>query len=933
MDDGDSPGLAERLIGRDADLARIHSFIDQASENGGALLLSGDAGVGKTVLVQAAARYAVAVGAQVLRGSGAEFEASLSFAGLNQILYPVLAGLRQLTAVHERALGVALGLSDGSSPDPLVVSNAALALLHHAATTRPVLLILDDVQWLDRASAVVLGLVARRLAGSRVGLLAASRSGEKSFLERGGLPEHELEPLDHASATLLLQDRFPALAPRGRERLLAEAQGNPLALLELPVALPILQRDASGTLPTVQPLSRRLQALFAERLGNLPPATRYLLLLAVLDGTGDLGVLSGAAGRRGIEDLAPAERARLVHVDGRAGRLTFRHPLTRSALFELSASDERRRAHEALAGLLDRPERRAWHLAEAALGPDEEVATLLERAAHLTLRRGDAVGAIAALLRAADLSPAGSDRSRRLAMAAYLGADVTGDLRSVPQLLEEARRADPERAGSLAAAVAASAHLLNGDGDIDTAHRLLAGAIEVMPGPYDAHDGILMDALFTLLLVCFFGGRAELWKSFDAALARVTPRAPAALAVLSRTFADPARATASVLDRLDALVAGLRDETDLTAIVRIGIAAAYVDRLAQCREALWRVVRDGRHGGAITSAIDALFLLGNDSLQAGEWDTLTELCEEGLSLCDTHQYRMLMWPGLFMQAMVAAARGDDSQVNALTDEMIRWATPRRVGSVRAYAAHARTLSALGRGDYEDAYQHASAVSPPGTLASHVPQALWLILDLTEAAVRSGRAAEAAAHVAALHEAGIAAISARLALITAGSAAIAAPGRHGSELFERALAIPGTDRWPFDLARIQLAYGERLRRLKVTASAREQFTAALETFQRLGARPWAARTTNELRATGLPLGQADAIDPPPLTPQQREIAMLAASGLSNKQIAERLFLSPRTVATHLYQLFPKLGVASRAALRDALAAQHIVPTSGDQPPQN
>jgi len=933
VDDGDPPGRAERLIGRDADLDRIRSFIDQASENGGALLLSGEAGVGKTVLLQAAARYAVAVGAQGLRGSGAEFEVNLSFAGLNQVLYPVLAGLRQLTAVHERALSVALGLSDGSSPEPLAVSNAALALLRHAATTRPVLLILDDVQWLDRASAVVLGLVARRLAGSRVGLLAASRSGEKTFLERGGLPEYELKRLDHASATLLLQDRFPALAPRARERLLAEAQGNPLALLELPVALPSLQRNASGTLPTFLPLGRRLQALFAERLGNLPPATRYLLLLAVLDGTGDLGVLSGAVGRRGIEDLAPAERARLVHVDGRAGRLEFRHSLTRSALFELSTSDDRRRAHEVLAGLLmDQPERRAWHLAGAALEPDEEVATLLERAAHLTLRRGDAVGAIAALLRAADLSPAGSDRSRRLAMAAYLGADVTGDLRSVPRLLEEARRADPG-AGSLAAAVAASAHLLNGDGDIDTAHRLLVGAIDVMSGPYDAHDGILMDALFTLLLVCFFGGRSELWEPFDAALARVTPQPPETLAVLSKTFSDPARTAAPVLDRLDALVAGLRDETDPIAIVRIGIAAAYVDRLPRCREALWRVVRDGRHGGAITSAIDALFLLGNDGLLAGEWDTVARVCEEGLSLCDTHQYRMLMWPGLFLQAMVAAARGNDSQVNTLTDEMTRWAAPRRVGSVRAYAAHAKALSALGRGDYENAYQHASAVSPPGILASHVPHALWLIMDLTEAAVRSGRAAEAAAHAAAAHEAGIAAISPRLALITAGSAAIAALGRQGSELFERALAIPGTDQWPFDLARIQLGYGERLRRLKVTASAREQFTAALETFQRLGARPWAARAVNELRATGLPVGQADAIGLPTLTPQQREIAMLAASGLSNKQIAERLFLSPRTVATHLYQLFPKLGVTSRAALRDALAAQHIVPTSGDEPSQN
>ncbi len=435
--------------------------MDQSAAQGGALLLSGEAGVGKSVLLDAAAAHATAAGTRVLRAAGAEFEAGMSFAELNQVLYPLLDGLQQLNTLHGQALRVALGLSDGSPADQLVVSNAALGLLLQAAAASPVLVIVDDLPWVDRASAVVLGFVARRLAGSRVGFLAAYRSGEESFFERSGLPGYEVQPLDDAAAAALIADRFPALAPRVRQRLLADAQGNPLALLELPVAL-LSGPQRAGALPTVLPLSRRLQSLFASRVSGLPAATRELLLLAVLEDAGDLGVLRDvASGARGIEDLAPAERARLVHIDEQAGRLVFRHPLTRSAVVELSTSDQRRRVHAVLAEqFADRPERRAWHLAEAAVGPDQEVAMLLEQAADATLRRGDAVGAIAALLRAAELSPAGGDRSRRLALAAYFGADVTGDLRDVPRLLEEAHRADPERAGSLVAAVAAAAHLL-----------------------------------------------------------------------------------------------------------------------------------------------------------------------------------------------------------------------------------------------------------------------------------------------------------------------------------------------------------------------------------------------------------------------------------------------------------------------------------------
>jgi DNA-binding CsgD family transcriptional regulator len=268
--------------------------------------------------------------------------------------------------------------------------------------------------------------------------------------------------------------------------------------------------------------------------------------------------------------------------------------------------------------------------------------------------------------------------------------------------------------------------------------------------------------------------------------------------------------------------------------------------------------------------------------------------------------------------VVAAARGDQATTRVLADQMAGWAAPRGVRSVQNYAWHARALAALGRADFEDAYRQAAAVSPAGVLASHVPHALWLIMDLVEAAVRSGRHADTAAHVAAAQEAGVAGISPRLAMITQGSAALACTEETWGDLFESALATPGADRWPFDQARIQLAYGERLRRVKATAAARAHLAAARDTFERLQARPWAARASSELRATGLSRGPADAQGLASLTPQQRQIAQLAAAGLTNKQIGERLYLSPRTVATHLHQLFPKLGVTTRAALRDALA---------------
>ena len=555
---------ATALIGRDEDLELLHAFVNQSSSDGDALLLSGAPGVGKSVLLDAVAAHATDAGLRVLRGAGAEFEADLSFAGLNQVLHPIFDDIKGLSPPHRAALEVALGLGDGPTPDPLIVCNAGLSLLLQAGAREPVLVIVDDVQWVDRATALVLGFVARRLLGTRVGFLAASRSGDESFFDRSGLRGHDLVPLDDAASTALLVDRFPALAPRVRQRLLAEAQGNPLALLELPAALTSMERSSRALASSTLPLSERLQAVFASRITGLPAPCRYLLLLAVLDGTGDLGVLQAASGQTDLEGLGPAERARLVGVD-RDGRLTFRHPLTRSAVTGLSTSSERREAHRALASCVA-PERRAWHLAEATVGRDEEVADLLESEAHRVLRRGDAVAAIDGLLRAAEMSPAAVDRGRRMGEAAYLGANFLGDLGNAPELLDAVRDSDPEHAGSLAGAMAAAFHLLNGVGDVDTAHRLLVGAIETCADPSDANDEVLIEAIYNLFGICFCGGRAELWEPFDRAVERLTPGPPELLWLVAATLEDPARGAAPVLGRLDELTAELScDELGLHA--------------------------------------------------------------------------------------------------------------------------------------------------------------------------------------------------------------------------------------------------------------------------------------------------------------------------------------------------------------------------------
>ncbi len=917
-----TPATTSALVGRDHDLRKVRDLLGLGS-GGGALLLSGDPGVGKTAVLDVIAEVAQADGTRVLRAAGVEFEAHCSYSGLNQILFPFHDAIGMLDAPFRHALRVALGFQGGSPPERLVVSNAVLMLLQSVAAGDPLLLIVDDLHWIDRASAAVLGFVARRVRSIRTSFLAASRTGARSLHDGGALPEYWLQPLDEEAASHLVSTKFPELVSSARQRLLTLAHGNPLALLELPSALPTMQVSDFDDLPTMLPLSQRLENVFGSRITELPPPSQRLLLLAALEGMGDLGVLQAAARQAedgyDLDDLAPAERSQLVYIDEGARRLRFRHPLIRSSVVENATSTERRAVHSSLAQvLIDQPERRAWHLGEATLEPDESVAALLEQAARITLHRGDAVGAMRTLIRSADLTPPGPDRSRRLAEAAYVGAESTGALPSAQRILDNARHTARDTDSSLHSAAATALLILNDDGDVETAHRLLVCAIETGDHGYQADNNALVDALHALALVSFFGARRDLWLPYYRAVEKLTPSAPAVLSALGKTFSDPARTAASASAELDQLMAGLVNTTDLVHVTRTGTAALYSDRLGDVRDSAWRVVRIGRDGGPARRYLSGLIHLCLDGYLTGLWDEAARLAKEGLQLCETHGYRAFAWYFLYVQAILAAARGETETARATAERIIQWAVPRGATCAAHYAHHAAAVAALGLGDYADAYDRACAVSPAGSLASHAPHALWLTMDLVEAAVRTDRQEQGADHVRAMREAGVAAISSRHALLTEASAALSTPDdEEALPMFVKALEVPGAERWPFDFARVQLAYGERLRRARAAMESRGPLSAALSTFSHLGARPWAERAESELRASGTSKRRNNTSVVHKLTPQETEIARLAASGLTNKQIAERLFLSHRTVGAHLYQIYPKLGISSRVMLRDVL----------------
>jgi DNA-binding CsgD family transcriptional regulator len=931
------PAMEPLLRGRVAEGDLVNSLLGSPDSVNAGLLLRGEPGVGKTALLDAAASRAAARGMRVLRASGVQSEAGVRFSALHQMLYPLRHHLGMLAGPDREALQQVFALTSGPSMDPQV-SMAVLSLLGTVATERPLLMLADDVQRYDRASAAVLGFVAWRIAETPIVFLGAARTETDGFFHHVALPEHTVKPLETEPAAELLDARWPGLAPAVRRRILTSAAGNPLALRELPAALSDRQRSGRDPLPDHLPLTRRLQTTFTAALEELPAQTRKILLLAALEPRAGLHTLRTAAHYPSeADDLAPTWDARLTLAYA-AGGVTFRHPLIPSAIVHMTPPSERRAAHQALAAsLAGSPERRAWHLAEAATGPDEAVARALDEAALSTWRRGRpsadepralgaaavsgrrrgaASAAVTALVWAGELSPQPADRSRRLVEAAYL-ATITGQLDQVRRLLAEAGQTPDTPTGLL---LAATAHLLtHGEGDVTAAYWLLARALGEDTGTSQGDNWDCQGILYALLLVSICTRRPEPWALLNYALARFPPEVVTPFRLCYDAYANPTRTSDAIRRGLAEAFAGLPDDAAPWQLIPLAFAAVAIDALADYRYPVRRMVERERDGGAIGMVIPGLMLLCHDSYVHGRWDEAEQLAQEGLELAGTYGY--LFWERQLraLLATGAAVRGEPDPARTRSDETANVAEPDGMEVTQSYARAARTFAALGRADYEEAYAQACRIDPPGCPSVGIP-GRWLVLSLVEAAVRTGRTDEARAHVAAAQRAGIPRISPRIALMTAGAAALAADDHDAGPLFEAALALPEAGRWPWEHACIQLAYGQWLRRTR-DSRARPHLRSAFETFDRIGAMAMAERARNELRASGVdtvrPVTSASALTA--LTARERQVAELAAAGLSNRQIGERLFLSHRTVGSHLHRLFPKLGITSRAALRSTLEA--------------
>lgn len=900
------------LVGRDRELAELTEFVGRASMDGAAVLLTGDAGVGKTALLDAVADLARARGMRVIRGSGVEYERDVSFAGLHELVGSLSREFERVPDAMREALQVALGLRVGPTPDRIAVLNAALLLLSEAAKEQPLLVVVDDFHVLDDASRSTLSFAARRLAGRRIGLLGAWRTEADDSFPSIGVDELEIEPLDDADALRLLSVSFVDLPSRILQTVAREAQGNPLALLEFAAATSVsVGRDLRGSGWT-SGQGRDVRALYALRIERLQQSTRDLLLLAALEGTGDLGLLAAAGGPRTMDDLAPAERDHLLQIaeDGRTVR--FRHPLVRSAVVDTATGEQRRRAHHRLAdALIGQPERRGDHLARATTQPDEEVASVVETAAQSSLQRGDASGAVARLRRAAHLSPDQESRTRRLSRAAYLAAWVAGHLDTSHEIMRE-MHGDPAPP-SPATATAAALLVLVTEGDADTVHALLMKLIEDALVPSGPPSGELETALFTLILASHYSGREEHWRPLMDVLGRLPADSPATAASVGRIHYAPGAVTDDLLGRLDDEISHLRDQTDADVVIRIALAASYLDRLPGCRDAVSRIVGDGDAMGA---SMPGLMFVALDDLHRGRWQSSADAAAELIELCEETGYRLYGQVGRYVAAMVDAQRGDLDACRSHCQDIWSWSEPRGLRRLENCAHQAAARAAIGAGDFDTAFQHATAICPPGALPPFNPEALWSATDLVESARRTKRGAEARRHADALRASGVERLSPRWALSVATATAMTSEPGDMVQRFEAALTLPGIEDWPFEVGRARLAYGEELRRRGRTRDARVQLKAAGGQFGLVGARPWEARAKAELRATGMTRvtrGEAGIS----LTPQELEVARLAATGLSNPQIASQLFLSPRTVSSHLYRLFPKLGITSRGALRDAL----------------
>ncbi|MFJ3672531.1 AAA family ATPase [Streptomyces sp. NPDC090106] len=905
------------MVGRESEREVLSAFV--TGTGGRSLVLRGDTGVGKSALLEHAADLAAAEKHRVIRAAGVEAESELPFAGLHQFLYPLLSHIDRLDDVHRKVFDVVFGRSEGSPPSVMTLGIAVLDLLSLAASQKPLLLVLDDGQWLDAASTEVCGFVGRRLTGSSVKLVVVLRSDLPSGFDTAALPELPVTTLSEKASEQLLDMHHPGLDPRIRRLVLDEAQGNPLALLELP---PYVRGNRAGRTPeellgyTGIPLPQRLQQVYGSRIEALGDAVRAELLRGALDGVG-AGAVAGRPGgtRYRMADADEAAGCGLLDIDPLTGHFVFRHPLVRSTVVQTATPNERRAAHAVLAQVhRDDLERRATHLAASTVDPSEDVAALLEAAADSATRRGSAMAAVAWLTRAAELSESHEERSRRLGSAAFI-AGQAGQLDRAQQLV---RSDSASGSGGSPDSVVTSAYVgLYEDGDVRSSRHQVVTAIEGMRETVSEPNEVLTRLINLLLAINQYASDAVAWQRAHELLDSLGDLVPPVSRVYQDTWGDVVRRGAGMHERVERGVTDVRGDLDPWDITRQGTTAYHVDALSLYRRHLQRTVDREVETGATGVGITMLHLIMLDQIAVGEWDEAERTGQRSLDLAISNHNVLFAHHTRAYVALLAAMRGDVERARELQAVVEAWARPRGVGFLTQIADAVGTTAALAEGDYEAAYLHAIGITPPGTFEPYAHQAPRTLLDLVEAALHTGRAEQARTHALAAHHAHLPDISPRLALTTYGALAMTTTDpTEAQTLYHQAETHPAAPHFPFELARIHLAHGTHLRHTQGRKAARLPLTLAAETFERLGAPTWAERARAELRATGAST-LASSAHLAALTWQERRIADLAASGLTNKEIGERMHLSPRTVSSHLYRVFPKLGITSRAALRDAL----------------
>jgi DNA-binding CsgD family transcriptional regulator len=908
------------LVGREEDLSRLRELVAPPYAESRVLLLLGDPGVGKTVLLAEAVREARLAGMRVLAAAGRESEQDLAFAGLHQLLRPVLDRVAGLPARQAEALRGAFALSeDPVPPDALLTGIAVLTLLSGLSDDGPLLVAADDAQWLDRASLDALAFAARRLESEQLVLLVGARGSVPPPGFERDFPQLLLPPLSLPDAGRLL-DRQPH-PPRGRprEQVLAQAAGNPLALIELSKMIAADPGAGRRWAAEPLPLTGQLTATMTARYAALPGPARAALLLAAAADSPDLtaaavpGLFAGA--------LAPAEAAGLIRLDLPGPQFT--HPLARSAIYHAAPFAERAAAHLQVADALrDQPDRYAWHLAAAALEPDEHVASLLEDSAAQAQRRGGAAAAARALERAAELSPSERDKARRLLAAADLALPA-GQADWVRELAGNVLTLTSDPDLRIAARLDIGWSLLWSNRNADALETLISVAADASP----RRPALAWEATGMAATVAHQTGIPEACAKARAALDALdalggpVPSAenwPASRAdehrIWIKACTDPFGGRAETVPYLQRIAGG-----PLSDLGKVGGAAWILDEtelaVRVLREALSRLRAPGVRG----ASGGVLWALEWACIDSGRWDDALAAAREASDIAAAYKMETVAGSADLATATVAAMRGDHERVAPLLARVLAAVDVAEYRGFAARARHAAGLAALAQGNYVTAYAQLSQLFAADGTPLHHHFSYLAIADLAAAAARAERHLEART----LLERALAHVDPapgpRLEQLAARARGLLAEPADAEPYFAAPLADPAGNTWPFERAQLQLDYGEWLRRQRRINDAKPVLGAALETFRRLGAAPWTRRAEAELRACGV-----TAQTPPAapgalagLTAQQREIVILAGRGLTNGEIADRLFLSPRTVASHLYRSYPKLGIASRHQLRDLI----------------